>query len=158
MVLVNCQGRRVMQSITATGGTILCFHYESIFPNTVLVPARCVRVQRDVQHTWLHQEVEDLAQVLPMLLLLQFCMLHRVHGPFLMIADHILQPSTKQKLQSKDKEWAVCCFHWAGHSPALTLKFQCCMSGLTPNACRLASTRDGLNKVPDHQSPGSKPS
>ena len=46
------------------GVTILCFHYEAICPNTVLVPAQRLRVQRTVQHSWLQQEVEDLAQVL----------------------------------------------------------------------------------------------
>ena len=48
--------------VCGVGGTILCFHYEAICPNTVLVPSRCLRVQRDVQHTWLLQEVEDLSQ------------------------------------------------------------------------------------------------
>ena len=45
------------------GHTILCFHYEEISPNTVLIPARRLRVQRDVQHSWLHQEMDDLSQV-----------------------------------------------------------------------------------------------
>lgn len=51
-------------AVMSAGSTILCFHHEDICPNTVLVPARCLRVQRDVQHSWLHQELEDFAQVL----------------------------------------------------------------------------------------------
>ena len=50
------------------GTSILCFHYEAISPNAVLVPSRRLRLQRDVQHTWLHKEVDELAQVYSCLL------------------------------------------------------------------------------------------
>ncbi|KAA6428100.1 MAG: hypothetical protein FRX49_02761, partial [Trebouxia sp. A1-2] len=62
---LRIQGRSLHSSFVryfGTGSTILCFHHEDICPNTVLVPARCLRVQRDVQHSWLHQELEDFAQ------------------------------------------------------------------------------------------------
>ncbi|DBB09234.1 TPA: hypothetical protein ACH3X3_007818 [Trebouxia sp. C0006] len=62
---LRIQGRSLHGSFVryfGTGSTILCFHHEEICPNTVLVPARCLRVQRDVQHSWLHQELEDFAQ------------------------------------------------------------------------------------------------
>ncbi|KAL3149135.1 hypothetical protein ABBQ32_001972 [Trebouxia sp. C0010 RCD-2024] len=45
-----------------TGTSILCFQYEAISPNTVMVPSRRLRLQRDVQHSWLHREVDELAQ------------------------------------------------------------------------------------------------
>ena len=59
-----------MRSAWHAGMTILCFHYEAISPNTVLVPSRRLRVQRDAEHTWLQQEADELAQVQPCLLLL----------------------------------------------------------------------------------------
>ncbi|DBA97431.1 hypothetical protein WJX77_010396 [Trebouxia sp. C0004] len=62
---LRIQGRSLHGSFVryfGTGNTILCFHHEEICPNTVLVPARCLRVQRDVQHSWLHQELEEFAQ------------------------------------------------------------------------------------------------
>jgi len=66
-VLLMCLGpdSKSRNLLVIAGSTILCFHHEEICPNTVLVPARCLRVHRDVQHSWLHQELEDFAQVLP---------------------------------------------------------------------------------------------
>lgn len=45
------------------GSSILCFRYEAICPNTVQIPARQVQTQRAAEHTWLHKEVDDLAEV-----------------------------------------------------------------------------------------------